>query len=204
MILSGNSYHERLWCIWELCTLYACSFHHDFLNRIYVLAKDKNAEMQFLTNITENFSVANACCFNKNEEKRLKRVIESIDTDVFIDNVKKLGEIIKEREMRELDNKYEILESINGIRRRLSGFGDSLKSFRSSFSRSSFSSMRSTPRNSISIHVDKKNDNDSQDSIDKDSALTDYSQRNTDLQKPHDHVSEDISHGSELINKLDR
>jgi hypothetical protein len=80
LVLCGKTYPARLWCAWELCTLFSFMREEQALERVELVATDSNVDvMEILT----TFDVMNAHCYDPNEEAKLRRVIRAVGTDQF-------------------------------------------------------------------------------------------------------------------------
>lgn len=87
LVLCGETYVERLWCIWELYTL--LSFAEDVSEMLQrkIAVKDVRAESQSGTRDNDSeshlgeklkcFSYKNSKCYDPNEEEKLYNVIKS-------------------------------------------------------------------------------------------------------------------------------
>jgi hypothetical protein len=82
MILAGNTYCDRLWCVWELYVFFSTSGAralkrvelHDFSDRG--------------TSTLLDFEVANAHCFSPDDEAKLRSIIESGGASDFNDMIR--------------------------------------------------------------------------------------------------------------------
>ena len=80
LVLCGKTYPARLWCAWELCTLFSFMREEQALERVELVTTDSNVNvMEILT----TFDVMNAHCYDPNEEAKLRRVIGAVGTDQF-------------------------------------------------------------------------------------------------------------------------
>jgi len=79
LVLMSSSYMKRLWCVWELLTLFTFCNKELALERIKILSvKSKdNVEVDILEEL-ENFDINNAHCFDPNEELKLRKIISMI------------------------------------------------------------------------------------------------------------------------------
>ena len=96
LVMMGNTYVQRLWCVWELCTLFS------FVSVEHAL---KQLEVETLGEIhieaLGEFAFEKSHCFDPNEEKRLRSVIEAVGEDEFIDRIRNLGtQIVQHRRAR--------------------------------------------------------------------------------------------------------
>ena len=72
LVLCGAKYAGRLWCIWELFTLFSFADMKEALRRVQIcpLATDVDLIKHLLS-----FDVVNAHCYDPNEESKIRRVI---------------------------------------------------------------------------------------------------------------------------------
>jgi hypothetical protein len=95
LVLCGDTYCDRLWCIWyalsqklddlynsesfsrrELYTLVAASKHLDIaLSRVQVVNIASTGD---IASRLQEFDLANARCYNPNDEQKIRLAIESI------------------------------------------------------------------------------------------------------------------------------
>jgi hypothetical protein len=69
LVLCGESYVTRLWCVWELYTFFAVRSDLDRMKLEFLSAEDNFDALA-------SFDVANAHCFSPDDEARLRNVIE--------------------------------------------------------------------------------------------------------------------------------
>ena len=65
LVLAGETYVSRLWCIWELCTLVSFTSVEHALNQLHIEALGDESCIDTL----QNFDFASSRCFDPNEEK---------------------------------------------------------------------------------------------------------------------------------------
>ena len=85
----GSSYVNRLWCIWELFVLVAFLPMESVLERFQVVTLEtgENEGVFSLSDQLLCFDVANAHCYDPNEEARLRKVIDALGTSKFNDKI---------------------------------------------------------------------------------------------------------------------
>merc|ERR1711920_644452 len=96
LVLSGPTYPTRLWCAWELLTLFAFTSFEDALDKVLLRTIDPdggNTSIQAL----KTFDIDKAHCYDPNEEARLRTVIESIGIDRFNERIRALAVAIDEQ-----------------------------------------------------------------------------------------------------------
>ena len=95
LVLCGPTYPERLWCAWELCTLFSFLSMEAALARIVLLPIDSTAfgEPQETSSLEklQRFDVAEARCYDPNEEKVLRKIIGAVGKDHFNMRIRELG-----------------------------------------------------------------------------------------------------------------
>lgn len=94
LCLSGKTYHNRLWCAWELCVLLSFMSMEMALKQIVVIALSQSALMELT-----GFDCSKARCYNPNEEFRLRRVIDAIDKTRFEIKIRALGQLLLDRDV---------------------------------------------------------------------------------------------------------
>lgn len=94
VVLCGRTYADRLWCVWELFTHFACSETvEDALSRLIMAPIEVGAD-DFVLSQLQKFSLSNVHCYDPNEEARLKRVIQFHDEAEFRGRVVDIAERI--------------------------------------------------------------------------------------------------------------
>ena len=76
LVLNGETYTSRLWCVWELYTFFAISSDMSRMQIEFLSAGDN-------VNGLSGFDVANAHCFDAVDEARLRGIIEAGGADRF-------------------------------------------------------------------------------------------------------------------------
>lgn len=90
LVLCGETYTQRLWCIWELFTLMAFASMDQALERLHVVPLNAPGSVDSIRQLTD-FCVDEAHCYDPNEERRLKHVIEGLGKGRFNQRVRELG-----------------------------------------------------------------------------------------------------------------
>jgi len=78
LVLCGATYSSRLWCVWEIFTLLSFADMSEAIRRLEI--RPLNAEGTQEVNLVEelaSFDVANARCYDPNEEAKIRRVIDA-------------------------------------------------------------------------------------------------------------------------------
>eukprot|EP00929_Paragymnodinium_shiwhaense_P005590 TRINITY_DN10777_c0_g2_i3.p1 TRINITY_DN10777_c0_g2~~TRINITY_DN10777_c0_g2_i3.p1 ORF type:complete len:954 (+),score=43.96 TRINITY_DN10777_c0_g2_i3:56-2863(+) len=86
LVLCGPTYPDRLWCIWEMCVVLSFVSPEQALERLRfeVLAPDALERLQ-------HFEVANARCYDPNEQVKLLQVINTIGAERFAEQIRQLA-----------------------------------------------------------------------------------------------------------------
>merc|ERR1712224_702310 len=89
LVLCGNTYPDRLWCIWELFTLLCFSDDNETSSRVKFISygPDCSATLDRLM----SFSIRNAHCYDPNEESKLKAVIRAGGQALFESKIQTLA-----------------------------------------------------------------------------------------------------------------
>ena len=99
LILCGPTYADRLWCVWELCTLFSFMRQDLAMERV-VLVPMNSPDCNVMENLS-NFSIANAHCYDPNEENRLRKVISAVGEARFVKQVRDLATAMASRSAAE-------------------------------------------------------------------------------------------------------
>ena len=91
MVLCGETYSSRLWCIWELFTLLAFTDLKVALQRFHLVPLASNT---ISCEQLAVFQLDNAHCYDPNEEAKLRLTIDSLGNDVFGQRVRTLGQAL--------------------------------------------------------------------------------------------------------------
>lgn len=91
LILCGQTYASRLWCVWEICVLLSFVNVKVGLERIQCHSLCQNALEQL-----QNFDLGNAHCYDPNEEGKLRKVIEAVGSDLFVAKIRAVAQQLSE------------------------------------------------------------------------------------------------------------
>jgi len=93
LVLCGPTYPERLWCAWELCTMFSFMDMEAALKRIVVTTINRTNPVngQYAPedpandplSKLESFSILACRCYDPNEEAVLKRIIKTVGVEYF-------------------------------------------------------------------------------------------------------------------------
>lgn len=100
LVLCGSTYPTRLWCCWELFVLFAFASEDQALERVKFVALDKawtDTDRAFSYDVLENFSVAEARCYDPNEQAQLQRVILLVGVAEFDRRIQLLASVCRAR-----------------------------------------------------------------------------------------------------------
>eukprot|EP00746_Dinoflagellata_sp_MGD_P113352 gnl/MRDRNA2_/MRDRNA2_502312_c0_seq1.p1 gnl/MRDRNA2_/MRDRNA2_502312_c0~~gnl/MRDRNA2_/MRDRNA2_502312_c0_seq1.p1 ORF type:complete len:114 (+),score=21.81 gnl/MRDRNA2_/MRDRNA2_502312_c0_seq1:166-507(+) len=76
LVLCGPTYPTRLWCAWELLTLFSFMDSSEALQRVQLMVLDNDASCDVLSDLL-NFHVDKAHCYDPNEEAKLRHVVDA-------------------------------------------------------------------------------------------------------------------------------
>eukprot|EP00448_Togula_jolla_P015226 CAMPEP_0170572334 /NCGR_PEP_ID=MMETSP0224-20130122/2160_1 /TAXON_ID=285029 /ORGANISM="Togula jolla, Strain CCCM 725" /LENGTH=630 /DNA_ID=CAMNT_0010894815 /DNA_START=45 /DNA_END=1934 /DNA_ORIENTATION=- len=82
LVLLSPSYQYRLWCIWEIFTLFAFSPVDLALSKVVVIPLQGSAMNELLLKLS-HFDIKFASCFDLNQQARLLRVIDALGSERF-------------------------------------------------------------------------------------------------------------------------
>ena len=93
LVLAGPSYMSRLWCVWELFTLFAFSMFEVAMSRVHlvVLGGEDGTRKGEIENTMKGFNQQTACCYDPNEENKLKSVIATIGSNKFDERIREMS-----------------------------------------------------------------------------------------------------------------
>ena len=84
LCLSGETYIDRLWCVWEVFTVCAFTSREQMKGKIVWKSLGGSSAKDM------KFSLANAKCFNPNEEARLRMVIRARGEKLFESRIREI------------------------------------------------------------------------------------------------------------------
>eukprot|EP01041_Mallomonas_annulata_P001882 gene1882-3650_t len=100
LVILGHTYIYRLWCVWELFTLFCFCNKELAMDRLEVLLIGDEASIQERLNDLENFNINKAHCFDPNEELKLRRVIHDVGIERFLACLKQISTIIRVKQQQ--------------------------------------------------------------------------------------------------------
>ena len=92
LALCGPSYSSRLWCVWEMFTLFAFMSPSQALEKIQIegIGDEAGSGRKVLMELC-NFNYLNAQCYSPNEQLKITKVIEAVGGDRFNSRVRHLA-----------------------------------------------------------------------------------------------------------------
>jgi hypothetical protein len=99
LVLCGETYTDRLWCVWEMVTLFTFLNANDIIYRLEfanVMKGVSNGEEVVLLKLL-NFNIENAHCYDPNEEKKLLNVIKAVGFIKFHDKIHEVARLCLEK-----------------------------------------------------------------------------------------------------------
>merc|ERR1712107_256660 len=97
LVLWGDTYPSRLWCIWELFTLLAFTEMEHIAQRLALAPVCEDVSIASICDKLEVFEVRKAHCYDPNEERRLRHAIDALGDDRFNRRVRTLGGNLRPR-----------------------------------------------------------------------------------------------------------
>lgn len=91
LVIAGETFASRLWCAWELCTLFAFSETAADRVRFMSTSGTDDAALQQL----ESFDVCGAHCYDPNEQARLMKVIGAVGVKAFNMRIRNYAGVIR-------------------------------------------------------------------------------------------------------------
>ena len=117
LVLCGTTYPERIWCAWELCTMFSFMRIEAALERIVLfpvddgtdtrssgLRRGSSSQMAGLRKL-ERFDILKSHCYDPNEEKVLRRIIKTVGVEYF------------NARLRSLAKGVSVMDSMSGMSR---------------------------------------------------------------------------------------
>ena len=92
LVLCGDTYTSRLWCMWELCTLFSFTSMQQALLSVVVkpLQDGEVARAEFIKEL-EAFQFTDASCYDPNEEAKILNVIQAVGAQRFNSRIRSMG-----------------------------------------------------------------------------------------------------------------
>jgi len=101
LILCGDTYALRLWCVWELFVLFSfCSEEQSEHKLEFIPLERYSLSPAEVVSSLKNFRLTEAKCFDPNEERRLRQIISARGEVVFENRIRELALIFDKRPFR--------------------------------------------------------------------------------------------------------
>ena len=94
LALCGHTYTDRLWCVWELFTLFSFAREEIAMKRVKLVTLEGTSSQDVLTNLAQ-FDAGKARCYDPNEQTKLMHVIEAVGKDQFNRRVRRLAALVR-------------------------------------------------------------------------------------------------------------
>jgi hypothetical protein len=94
LALCGHTYMDRLWCVWELFTLFSFSREDLAMKRIKLVALEGTSGQDVLTRLSQ-FDADSARCYDPNEQAKLMQVIDAVGKNQFNRRVRRLAMLVR-------------------------------------------------------------------------------------------------------------
>ena len=94
LALCGHTYINRLWCVWELFTLFSFAQEEMAMQRVKVVPLEGTNSQDVLARLSR-FNVSNAKCYDPNEQRKLMRIIEGVGKTQFNRRVQRLAALVQ-------------------------------------------------------------------------------------------------------------
>ena len=96
LVLLGPEYLKRIWCVWELQSVFTFCIKELAVERIALVVVDGGgggggAPFDVTPETFSRWSLDEAHCFDPNEEFRLRRLVHDIGPERFTESVRNLG-----------------------------------------------------------------------------------------------------------------
>jgi hypothetical protein len=101
LVLMSDTYLKRLWCVWELFTLFT------FSNKEIAMERLEFTNIFDSDDTLISFELEEAFCENPNEDLKLRSVINNIGEKRFVDIIEEVIDYY-EKELSKKDNGYHI------------------------------------------------------------------------------------------------
>jgi len=98
LVLCGETYADRLWCVWELCTLFSFMDEDRALERLRFICYAKDGNNSVLQRLME-FKASQARCYDPNEEAKLFKIIRAVGEERFNDIIRRLARSMQQQQM---------------------------------------------------------------------------------------------------------
>jgi hypothetical protein len=101
LVLAGRNYISRLWCIWELFTLFAFMSEALALQKIKLESIDEPTFTAEMLESMRDFDVSSCKCYDPNETGKIREIIFSVGADRFNNRIHKFANLLIEQRAKE-------------------------------------------------------------------------------------------------------
>lgn len=111
LVMMSDSYMKRLWCVWELFTLFSFCSKEVAVDRLELVAlgdKTEEANIKDAIKNLKNFNIDNAQCFDPNEEQKLRIIMKQIGTDRLKNGLDGTAKMLKDKLDHNIKKQLEI------------------------------------------------------------------------------------------------
>ena len=110
LVVCGNTYSSRLWCILELFTLFSFSDDDEMaLNRVEILPIEEGGVTRdgVIASLV-SFRLEDAHCYDPNEEARIRDVMAAVGEERFVNRIRSLGRRLQGLEKKHSNKRWTI------------------------------------------------------------------------------------------------
>jgi len=100
LILMSPTYLSRLWCVWELLTLFTFCNKEIALQRLHILPVCEEKELGGLLSQFDAFDWNNAHCFAPNEEFKMRQIMNNIGIERLASSMKEIKSILESQQLK--------------------------------------------------------------------------------------------------------
>jgi len=92
LVLCGPTYCNRLWCVWELYTVFVFAQNNLAAKRVQL--EELEGEHVDVPSLLAQFHLQGCHCYDPNEEHKIRSVIKECGEGSFESNIRELGKTI--------------------------------------------------------------------------------------------------------------
>ncbi len=101
LVLAGRNYISRLWCIWELFTLFAFMSEALALQKIKLESIDEPTFTAEMLESMRYFDISSCKCYSPNETGKIREIIFSVGADRFNNRIRKFANLLIEQKAKQ-------------------------------------------------------------------------------------------------------
>merc|ERR1712034_49566 len=94
LALCGHTYTDRLWCVWELFTLFSFVREELAMERVKFVPLAGTSSQDVLARLAQ-FDADNAMCYDPNEQAKLMQIIQVVGKAQFNCRVQRLATLVR-------------------------------------------------------------------------------------------------------------